>query len=523
MTSIETRPPRAPVYGRRAMVVSGHSAATLAGVAALKRGGTIVDGMIAASATLAVVLGHATSIGGDCFILYHEAKTGRTVGLNASGTAPELATPDAFSDGMKIRGALAPVVPGLVRAWDAMHCRFGKLAWRELFEDALDLAENGHPVSHVLADRIPEDRALLAADPGCVALYLPGGRDVADGDLFHQPALARTLRGVSDEGADSFYRGVTARHIASYKAERGGLMRERDLATYEPIWVEPAATTYRGHRVEVMPPNSYGILLLMQLDGLSVLPGEELAADPIRAAGYQMSAMKAAFQHGRPLIADPRDVPDAVARALAPEMAERMRAAVLAKAPATPIPNRGGTSCLMLADAAGNAICVVQSVFNVFGSAFLEPATGILFNNRMQGFTHRPGRPNSVGPGKRPAHTLCPVLVHRGGKVRFAMASPGGASQTLTNAQLLTQLVDRGRDVAAAVEAPRWCNAREGEFLIEGEFPETAIGELARMGHAVTRAADPYFYGSAKVIEILASGMLAGAGDHRREAFALGY
>jgi len=306
-------------------------------------------------------------------------------------------------------------------------------------------------------------------------------------------------------------------------AERGGLMRERDLATYEPIWVEPAATTYRGHRVEVMPPNSYGILLLMQLDGLSVLPGEELAADPIRAAGYQMSAMKAAFQHGRPLIADPRDVPDAVARALAPEMAERMRAAVLAKAPATPIPNRGGTSCLMLADAAGNAICVVQSVFNVFGSAFLEPATGILFNNRMQGFTHRPGRPNSVGPGKRPAHTLCPVLVHRGGKVRFAMASPGGASQTLTNAQLLTQLVDRGRDVAAAVEAPRWCNAREGEFLIEGEFPETAIGELARMGHAVTRAADPYFYGSAKVIEILASGMLAGAGDHRREAFALGY
>ena len=200
-----------------------------------------------------------------------------------------------------------------------------------------------------------------------------------------------------------------------------------------------------------------------------------------------------------------------------------MREAVLAKAPATLVPNRGGTSCLMLADAEGNAICVVQSVFNVFGSAFLEPATGILFNNRMQGFTHRAGRPNSVGPGRRPAHTLCPVMVHRAGRVRYVLASPGGASQTLTNAQLLTHLIDGGRDVAAAVEAPRWCNARGGEFLIEGEFPERAIAALAAMGHAVTRAPDPYYYGSAKAIELLPSGTLAGAGDHRREAFALGY
>jgi gamma-glutamyltranspeptidase len=140
MISFETRSPRAPVFGRRAMVVSGHSAATLAGISVLKRGGTLVDGMIAASAALAVVLGHATSIGGDCFILYHEAASGRTVGLNASGVAPAAATPEAFPDGMKIRGPLAPVVPGLVRAWEEMHRRHGRLAWRELFDDALDLA-----------------------------------------------------------------------------------------------------------------------------------------------------------------------------------------------------------------------------------------------------------------------------------------------------------------------------------------------------------------------------------------------
>ena len=523
MTEFEIRKPRAPVFGRRAMVVSGHSAATLAGISALKRGGTLVDGMIAASAALAVVLGHATSIGGDCFILYREAASGRTIGLNASGVAPAAATPEVFRDGMKIRGALAPVVPGLVRAWEAMHRRFGRLAWGELLEDSIDLAENGHPVSQVLAGRIIADRALLAEDPGCAAVYLPGGRMVALGDLFRQPALAATLRGIASDGADSFYRGATAQRIGAYFAERGGLIRAADLADYQPIWVEPAATTYRGHQVEVMPPNSYGLLLLMQLDGLSAVASEALTAEPARRIGYQMSAMKAAFSHGMKLVADPRDVPDAMSRALSPEMAATMRQAVLATAPATRVPERGGTSCLMLADAEGNAICVVQSVFNVFGSAFLDPGTGIIFNNRMQGFSHLPGRSNSVGPGKRPAHTLCPVMVHRDGRVRFVLASPGGVSQTLTNAQLITHLVDGGQDVAAAVEAPRWCNATGGQFLIEGEFPADTIQALAAMGHAVTRAPDPYYYGSAKAIEILGSGMLAGAADHRREAFALGF
>jgi len=523
MGEFDARSPRAPVFGRRAMVVSGHSAASLAGIAALNRGGSLADAMIAASAVLTVVLSHATSLGGDCFILYHDAASGRTLGLNASGIAPAAANPESFAGGMKTRGPLAPVVPGLIRAWEAIHRRFGGLAWRELFDDAIDLAENGHPASRVLADRCADERALLAADPGCAALYLPGGRPLRAGELFREPALANTLRAIAEDGPDSFYRGETARRIAAYFEARGGVMREADLAAVEPIWVEPVASAYRGHTVTVMPPNSYGILLLMQLAGLAAVQGAELAADPVRRVALQMSAMKAAFEHGRALIADPRAVPDAAARALAPEMNEKMRAAVLATASKTRVPERGGTSCLMLADASGNAICVVQSVFSVFGSAFLEPSTGILFNNRMQGFTHRPGLANSVGPGKRPAHTLCPVMVLRNGRPRYVLASPGGVSQTLTNAQVLTHLIDGGRDVAAAVEAPRWCTAQDGRFLIESEFPESVLPALAAMGHEASRSPDPYFYGSAKAIEILPGGTLAGAGDHRREAFALGY
>ncbi|HEX2512188.1 MAG TPA: gamma-glutamyltransferase family protein [Xanthobacteraceae bacterium] len=522
-SSAAIRAPRAPIYGSRAMVVSGHSAATLAAIAVLKRGGHVVDAMVAASAVLTTVLGHATSIGGDCFLLFHDSSTGRTIGLNASGTAPAGATAERFPDGMQLYGPLAPVVPGLVRGWEAMHRRYGTLPWADLFDEAISTAE-AHPVSHVLANWISAGRDKLAADPGCAALYLPDGRPISVGDTLRQPALAATLRRIAEQGADGFYQGETAERIGAYFAQHDGLISAADLAAYRPEWAEPVATTYRGHRVEVMPPNSYGMLLLMQLNGLSAIESQALVADPARRIAYQMDAMKAAFAQGEPWIADPRSVPDAVERLLGPAMVAAMQQAVLHGAAATAIPDRRGTSCLLIADAAGNAISLVQSVYNVFGSYFHEPNTGVLFNNRMQGFTHRHGQINSVGPGRRPAHTLCPVLVQRDGRVRFALASPGGLSQTLTNVQVLTALIDAGMTVAAAVEAPRWCNRESGtgDFLVEPEFSDSVVAALAATGHSVKRRQDPFFYGSAKAIERFASGNLAGAADHRREAFALG-
>ena len=513
---------RAPVYGGRFMAVTGHNAATLAAIAVHSRGGNVIDAAIAASATLAVAVGQATTIGGDCFLLYHEAASGKLHALNASGAAPAAATTDAFKDGMKVHGPRAAVVPGLVRAWDELHKRFASMAWSDLLASAIETAE-GHPVSFILGARLPEDAPELAKDPGCAGVYLPGGKPLPLGATLHQPALAATLRRVARQGADEFYRGETARHLAKAHRNAGGLMSEADLAGYAPMWVEPISTTYRGHRVSVMPPNSCGGLLLMQLDGLGAITSEELTADPVRQMAYQMSAMKAAFEHGQPLVCDPALLPDAPAAMLAPQMKQRMRDAVRALQSKGGVPGSGGTACVLVADSAGNMICIVQSIYNVFGSMFMDPATGILFNNRMQDFEHRPGSPQSVGPGRRPFHTLCPIMVHDAkGRPRFALASPGGISQTLTGAQMMTELLDKGSDVAAAVEAPRWCNRKGGDFLIEPFFPAAMPEALAAYGHKARRGGDPYFFGSAKCIEWLGTGNLAGAGDHRREAFVAG-
>ncbi len=521
MSDALLRAARKPIYGKTGMVVSGHPAASQAGLRILQSGGSVVDAAIAVSACLTVLLGHATSIGGDCFALLHSARDNLTRGLNASGVAPEAATIEQYHAGIPLLGPKAVIVPGLVRAWERLYHKSGKLPWSSLFDAAIEFAESA-PIAAVLAERIEAHREQILADPGSRQIFLRDDAPIENGELFRQAALARTLRAIADRGADEFYIGDTARMIASCFAKCGGLLTASDLAAYQPQWVDPIDTTYRGHKVAVMPPNSYGVLLLMQLNGLSAIPSEDLAKRVPYRMACQIAAMQEAFRQGVDMIADPARCEGSVAKLLSEPATLDMQNAVLATASGPSVPNRGGTSCLLIADSEGNAINVVQSVFHVFGSQFVEPQTGIVFNNRMSGFTSNPESLNCVGPGLRPPHTLCPVMVKRGGRLRYVLASPGGLSQTLTNVQVINQLVDCGHDVSTAVESPRWCNTLSGELLIEPEFSDEVVRQLKESGHPVSRKADPYYYGSAKAIEYLPSGLITGAADHRREAYAAG-
>ena len=515
------RLPRSPVYGTKGMVVSGHSLASVAGLRVLERGGNVVDAMLATSAVLCAVLPHATSLGGDAFILYHDAKTGRTEGLNASGHAPQGATAEYFRDGMKPRGPLALSVPGIVRGWEEIHRRHGSLPWAGLLADGIDAAEC-HPLSRILAGALNLFRDDIEADPGCRALYYPGGAPMTGGELVRQPALADTFRAIAEGGSQAYYEGPIARSIGEYCRANGGLAGPGDFEGYRPEWVDTLSSDYRGNTVSVMPPNSYGLLMLMQLNALSGIDGSDMAGDEAARLAYLMRAMRASFAEGQHHIADPRTNPAPLDELLGETMTARLQQAVRSGEHPAPTHPEGGTSCIVIADAAGNAIAVVQSVFAVFGGAFLDPGTGILMNNRMTGFKTDPGHASCVAPGKRPAHTLNPVMVFRDGRIRYLMSTPGGPAQTLTNIQVLSNMVDRGMELTAAIDEPRWSINLAGDTLLDDEFSDATQDRLMQLGCPTIRASGAAYFGSAKMMEILDSGVMCGATDTRREAFAVG-
>ena len=512
---------RSPVYGTKGMVVSGHSLASTAGLRMLDRGGSLIDAMIATSAVLSVVLQQATSLGGDAFFLYHDASEGKTIGLNATGHAPEGATPEFYKEGIPERGPNAVSVPGMVRGWERLHERYGKVQWRELFLDAIDAATS-HPASRVMSAGIDLFRDDLLKDPACASLYFRDGKRLQAGDIFKQPALAETLRIISHKGSAAFYEGTIGKSIGEYTEKNGGLLNPKQFIGYEPEWVSPISTNYRGYTVQVMPPNSYGLLMLMQLNGLSALRPEQLKENDTDRLDYLIRAMQGAFALGQPFVSDPRFAEIPTDYLLGPEVNRQLTEIVVNGVEPSTFRNKGSTSCIVLADAKGNAMSVVQSVFHVFGSAFMDPGTGILMNNRMTGFKVDPTDPRNVAPGKRPSHTLNPVVVLKNKNVKYLMATPGGPGQTLSLVQILTNLVDRKMDLTSSIEYPRWSVSLDGAFLLEEGYDEGIAKELEKRGHKVKHGSGASYFGSAKMIEVLENGVLTGAADTRREAAAVG-
>ena len=249
--------------------------------------------------------------------------------------------------------------------------------WKDLFADAIDLAENGHPVSRILTSALHLFDH-VGKDPGCAALYMPGGIPMNPGDIVKQPALAETIRDIAENGSSTYYEGRIAEALGQYSQDNGGLLSAADFEGYEPEWVDTINTDYRDLDVHVMPPNSYGVLMLMQLNAIKKLPEAALTARDEDRLAYLMTAARTAFDEGIPYICDPAVHPAPIKELLGSEMTSRLQAAVQKASPGTHHPpGIGGTSCIVLADGDGNAISVVQSVFHVFGSAFLDPKTGL--------------------------------------------------------------------------------------------------------------------------------------------------
>jgi len=507
---------RARQFGTRRAVSTGHHLASRAAMATLSRGGSLVDAMIAASAVLTVVLPHATSLGGCGMLLAFDAASGKLSALNGSGTAPAAAVPQVFADradgSIDARGPRSWVVPGLVALWAKAHARFGRLCWHSLFVDAIEAARDGIGFSSELARNLALAQTNVCDQPGFAEAFQLDGRDRAAGERYRQPALAQTLEQIAAHAQQAFYRGTIARALADFSRRHGGLLAEDDFRHFDAQWSEPVRQRFGPHEVCVMPPNSVGVLMLAQLARLHAMP--QTSRDDALVA--QVTVAREMLGTLRDRVADPAmRWPLEASGAVESHKPDTQHSALRISEP-------GDTAGIVLADADGNALVMLQSVFQPFGSGCVDPATGILMNNRLHEFELDSTAHNVLAPGKRPVHTLNPYLVLRDGRPAWCAVSPGGVSQTTTGVQFLANVIDQRMTLADAIDAPRWSLSRDGDLLCEPGFSSSAIEQLEVGGIPVTRnSLHPFYFGSLKAIQLHGDGVLEASADLRREASAM--
>jgi len=548
---------RPMAMGRNGMVVAGHPLASLAGVITLQNGGNAVDAALAVAAALNVVEPQMSGIGGDGYLMIYRRDAGSVEVVNATGAAPLAATVEEYADGIPMKGIRSASVPGLVDGWMEAHRRHGRLELTEIFAPAIDWADNGFPISQRLAENIANDPALLTA-PSSRAIFAPQGNPLHEGEVLYQHDLARTLTRLAHEGSEVFYRGDIARAIARCSEAHGGLLTLKDLAHHRARWQHPISTTYRGYTVYEAPPNSSGIALLEMLNLIEPFELPVQGCNTPASIHLMVEVKKLAFADRERYLADPEwaEVPveGLLSKEYARERAQKIdlhRAAhdvppgdawryqpggkpqsVWKKGSHTP---REDTTCFAVVDGEGNAVCALQSLQSAFGSALVVEGTGIILNNRMTYWHLEHDHPDRLEPGKRVRHTMNPVMAFHDGKLRLVFGTPGADTQTQTNLQVFTHVVDFGLTVQEAVEAPRWRDISgptestiphrlEDQLLLEGRFSRHVVEGLEARGHRVATIDDWAGAGSEVMIAVDPDArVLMGGADPRRDAYAIGW
>lgn len=517
---------RSLVYAARGMVASSHPLATEAGLHVLRSGGNAVDAALAVAAALTVLDPANCGPGGDCFAIVQ--RPGQPlVGLNASGFSPALLTPDAVAargyEKLPMQGWLPVTVPGASAGWAALRRRFGSMPLTEVFAPALELAE-GYALSPDNAELLNLNSARIAATPEAenwFALLNPTRKAFRAGERYALPALGETLREIARTDGESLYRGELARALDAHSAA-GGLLRLADLAAYQPRWVAPVCTRYRGCDVWELPPNGQGLTALMALNILEHFHCP--APDDPRTLHLQMEAIKLAFSDALHEIADPshmRRTPEELlsrdyARARAGQITDRAQC----YAPGKPLGS--DTVYFCTADRQGNMVSMIQSLYENFGSHVVVPGTGVCLQNRGACFSMQARHVNRVGPRKYPYHTIIPGFLTKDGAPVGPFGIMGGYMQPQAHVQFLMQMLDFGRNPQAALDAPRFC-WREGlACSVESAFPAETVAALRARGH-VLRVEDGRLYGRGQAIFRTADGTLCGATEPRADGCVLGY
>ena len=536
---------------RRGMVASADSLASAAGLEVLRDGGNAVDAAVAVHFALAVTHPRAGNLGGGGFLVFRGAD-GEEAALDFREEAPTGATPDMYLDAAgdvteeSWTGHLASGVPGSVAGMGAAHDRYGSLPWRRLLRPAVRLARKGLPVDSQLHATLAREADRLRRFPASARTWLPEDEPPPVGTVLRQPALARTLQALAEAGPRAFYHGWIADSLAAEMERGGGLVGRDDLASYEAVWREPVAFSYRGRRIVSMPPPSSGGITLAEI--FHVLEGFDLAgmgwgsADAVHVA---VEAFRRAYADRNYYLGDPDFVEMPLERLTGRAYADSLRSTIemdraspseaFSRVPAADsLPEGRQTTHYSVVDSAGDAVAVTTTLNGLFGSAVTVRGAGFLLNNEMDDFTAKPGVPNAYGlvqgranairPGKRMLSSMSPtIVVGRDGETELVTGTPGGATIITTVYQVASGVADFGLTAGTAVNAPRFHHQHLPDVVRyePGGLPSSVVQELRRRGHRL-EARDGWS-GNVQAVGIRPDGLRVGVSDPRGTGRALGY
>ena len=548
---------RSEVLARHGIVATSDPLAAQAGVDVLKQGGNAIDAAVAAGAVLDVTSQNDTGIGGDLFALVYVAKDKKLYALNSGGWAPNGWTPEFFTKTLGVKsvpgnGVNAATVPGAISGYDALLKRFGTLGFKETFERAARLAEDGWGLAERRHSDLKNATNGLRNDPDSTETFLVDGQTPALYSIVRNPGLAKALRLIQAQGRDAFYRGPIADAIVAKVQANKGVMTKADLGEFQSEWIDPISTNYHGYDVFELPPPGQGFAALEMLNILEVcMPkfGTSLAAlgpsDP-QYWHYLVEAKKLAYsdlyaKNGDPMFAKV-PVKELLSKPYAASMCDKIDPNAAAK-PAVAGGREGGTIYLTTADRWGNMVSLIHSVFGVYGSRATVPPYGFVLHNRGSAFSLNAGSPNVVAPHKRPFHTIIAGFVMRDGQPLMTFGNMGGSVQPETHAQHMINLIDLGMNVQMTTDAARFTHNQNSNVLsLETNLFNLVGAALKAKGHdvrAVTggsvggyqgilftrdpRMPEPIFDRRAASDDLPVNGVYRGGSDHRKDGQAVGW
>ena len=530
---------RSEVIATNGMAATSHPLATQTAISILKNGGNAIDAAIAANAVLGLVEPTGCGIGGDLFAIIWSADEKKLFGLNSSGPAPKNISINKLKqkglEKIPPYGPLPVTVPGAVAGWVSIHKKFGLLEFNELFNDAINYAENGFPVTELVSYYLERSSEIFAAYPNFKDVWMPNGKTPKKGEIFINKNLAENYKEIANTYGKSFYSGKIAENIVNTVNAQGGFFSMSDLNSFEPEWINPVSTNYRGYDVWELPPNGQGIAALQILNILERFDIESMGFGTSDYIHLFTEAKKVVYEDRAKYYADTNFSNIPVEKLISKEYAnERSKLINLKKSSKSFNPGNleiGDTIYLTVADSFGNMVSLIQSNYRGMGSGVVPDNTGFMLQDRGEMFSLDPNHMNSLMPGKRPFHTIIPAFVTKNDKPFISFGLMGGAMQPQGHAQIIVNLVDFKMNLQEAGDAPRirhvGSSQPTGEKMLDGgylslekSFEKNEISKLKKMGHKFQY--DLGGFGGYQAI-MIKDGVYYGASESRKDGHASGY